>query len=126
VVALALATFACGNPAPPGVEGTGFTITILGNTFSPQRLEVPPDTTVILQNFDPYQHTVTSAASAGNFTFGGVNGVEFDTPPFTGIYPLYIPPSAPVGTVVPYFCRLHAGAMLNQGEIAVVASTPSE
>ena len=94
---------------------------IVNYTYLPQRLEVTPGTTIVILNEDQVQHSVTSTSTAGVFTYGTVNGLGFDTGPFTGTWTIAIPPTTPVGTVVPYFCELHAGAMLNQGEIAVVA-----
>ncbi len=122
----ALATLAAGwschgEPPPPVVGSSGHEITILDFVYTPQRLEVAPGTTVVVLNFDDFAHTVTSAATEGTYVFGGVNGVEFDTGSFTDSGAFTIPATAPVGTVVPYFCNLHLGTMQERGEVAVVA-----
>jgi plastocyanin len=113
---------ACGGGAPPSASSASApTLHIVNFTYSPQRLEVAPGASVIVLNEDPVQHSVTSAAAPGTFTYGTVDGLGFDTGPFTGARVISIPGTATVGTVVPYFCWLHAGAMVNEGEIVVVA-----
>jgi len=120
VVLLLLAACGGSTPAVPPAP-TGPSLHIVNYAYVPQRLEVTPGSVVVVINDDPVQHSVTSAAAPGTFTFGDVSGVHFDTGPFTGTRPIEIAADAPIGTVVPYFCWLHAGAMANQGEIVVVA-----
>ena len=50
-----------------------------------------------------------------------MNGVGFDTGPFLGTRSFTLPADAPVGTVVPYFCGMYRDAMLDAGDITVVA-----
>jgi hypothetical protein len=72
-------------------------------------------------NMDPFAHTVTSEAHEGDFVAGAVNGVAFDTGAFTGTMTITIPTTAPVGTVIPYFCNIHKAAMANRGVVTIVA-----
>ncbi|HZZ85494.1 MAG TPA: plastocyanin/azurin family copper-binding protein [Anaeromyxobacteraceae bacterium] len=101
-------------------------ITISGLAFSPLKLQVQPGDTVTVQNKDAMQHTVTSEAAPNAFTHSAVAGVSFDTGFFTGTATFTIPASAPVGTVIPYYCRNHTSTMATPtGEIDVVASVSS-
>lgn len=119
---LALAGSACSGEVATPPNGAGVAqLTIEAFAYSPVNLEVPAGGSVLVWNKDAVQHTVTSASAPGTFTFGSVNGVEFDTRPFTGWTDFTISADAPVGTVVPYFCRMHGSAMLNEGTITVVA-----
>jgi plastocyanin len=103
-------------------EGTITQVLVISNyRFSPERLPVVPGSAVLVRNEDHVAHTVTSAAAPGALEFGAVNGVAFDTPPFLGDSTISIPAEAPVGTIVPYFCRMHGAAMLNRGELEIVA-----
>jgi len=120
-VALLILAACGGGAAPRAPASLAPTLRIVNFTYSPQRLEVTPGASIVVLNEDPVQHSVTSAAAPGVFTYGTVNGLGFDTGPFTGARVISIPGNATVGTVVPYFCRLHAGAMVNEGEIAIVA-----
>ncbi len=89
----------------------GFYITIRGMAFSPAQLAVPPGGTVTVVNQDAMPHSVTSEASPGSFTKAAVSGVEFDTGAFQGQTTFPIPANAPNGTMIPYFCTVHKGAM---------------
>lgn len=88
------------------------TISIQNFTFSPLNLTVMPGQTVNVVNMDgSMPHSVTSEATAGAFTPGAVNGVSFDTGAFTGTASFVIPPNAPHGTVIPFYCTVHRQAM---------------
>ena len=101
-----------------------YVITILNYTYSPQHLAVPPNSAVLVRNFDDFVHSVTSTATPGSFVPGSVQGISFDTGVFLGDRIITIPETAPVGAVVPYFCIAHHGAMLDEGEIEIVAPAP--
>jgi plastocyanin len=113
-----------GFPSTGGTTGTGgtgttYTITIKNFAYSPSSLGVPPGATVTVVNQDTAPHSVTSESAMGNFTPGGVNGVSFDTGNFTaGTRTFTIPPSAPLGTVVPYYCAVHLSTM-PQGTVTI-------
>jgi hypothetical protein len=67
-------------------------------------------------------HSVTSEAAPGEFVPGSVGGVAFDTGAFTGDGAFTIPANAPPGTVIPYYCTVHKGAMTTpDGELRIVA-----
>ena len=113
-VVLALAS--CGGSSSGGGGGVGggapgFYITISGMAFSPAELHVPAGGTVTVVNQDAMQHSVTSEAASGDFTPGGVGGVQFDTGAFTGTRTFMIPANATNGTVIPYYCTVHKGLM---------------
>lgn len=107
---------ACGGSSSGG-GGTvnngapGFYITISGSAFSPAELDVPAGGTVTVVNRDAMPHSVTSEATSGAFTPGAVGGVQFDTGAFTGQMTFTIPAGAANGTVIPYYCTVHKGAM---------------
>ncbi len=100
-----------GSSAAPPPQASGFFITISGLAFSPLDLRVPPGATVTVLNQDGMVHSVTSEASPNAFVPGSVSGVSFDTGQFTGTRTFTVPQSATTGTVVPYFCTSHLGAM---------------
>jgi plastocyanin len=124
LVAVASASWACQGEPPPSVTSQAPVVTIVGSLDSPERLEVPPGATVVVENFDPLTHTVTSAAADGTYAPGGVNGVQFDTGPIAASAAFAIPADAPPGTVVPYFCSIHRETTQERGVIAVVEGTP--
>ncbi len=119
--AVALASCGSSSGSSSGTSGTsgggvtsgapGFTITIQGMAFSPLELSVPPGQTVTVVNMDAVPHSVTSEATPGAYTPGAVGGVQFDTGVFTGQRTFTIPANAPNGTVIPYYCMVHRGAM---------------
>ena len=103
-------------------DASGFYVSIAGLAFSPLQLAVPPGATVTVLNRDAEAHTVTSEAAAGDFTPGAVAGISFDTGPFTGRATFTIPPSAPEGTVIPYYCGTHLHTMVTPtGTIRIAA-----
>jgi len=114
---------ACGGYSAPANAGApGFSITIAGSAFSPLELAVPPGATVTVVNRDGMAHSVTSEAIAGDFKPGTVAGVAFDTKPFTGTATFTVPASAPDGTIIPYYCSTHLGAMATPtGTIRIAA-----
>jgi len=137
----ALAFVGCGdggggttNPPPPATGGGGgggggggksdggvtqtFEMSITNFAFAPAQLTVTPGSTVIVHNQDTVPHSVTSEQAIGYYSPGAVNGVSFDTGPFTGDASFTIPASAPQGTVVPYFCSVHTG-MMPEGSITI-------
>ncbi len=111
-IGFGLLTAGCGDDETDDASASGFFITIAGLAFSPLELAVPPGATVTVINRDADAHTVTSQAAAGNFTPGAVSGIAFDTGPFTGRTTFTLPPNAAEGTVIPYYCGTHLGAMV--------------
>jgi plastocyanin len=97
---------------PPSTPPGGAVITIQSFAFSPTELVVDPGATITVRNLDPEPHSVTSESAVGQFAPGAVNGVSFDTGPFSsGDRTITIPSSAPHGTVVPFYCSVHTSAM---------------
>ncbi len=122
-------TTATSNPSPtPTPTAAGRVITISGMAFSPVKLQVAPGETVTVEDRDSVPHTVTSETTPGAFTPGAVAGVSFDVS-LAGAgasASFVIPAAAPVGTVIPYYCRVHTSTMATPtGEIEVVASPSS-
>ncbi len=79
-----------------------------------------PGGTVTVHNNDSVPHSMTSESAMGNFTLGAVDGVTFDTGiiPAGGSASFTIPATAPSGTMIPFFCKVHTSAM-PQGTITV-------
>jgi hypothetical protein len=76
---------------------------------------------VTVRNADAAPHSVTSERAPDAFEPGEVAGIAFDTGPFTGERTFTIPPDAPAGAVVPFYCSVHRGSMRTpNGEIRVV------
>jgi plastocyanin len=122
LAALAFVTLACncGSSSSGGPN----TITISNFLFSPTTMAVAPGTTITVVNQDSMTHSVTSQDTPSAFTPGGVNGIIFDTGAFLGTASFTIPSTAPVGTVVPYYCAVHLSTMgMNQGTITVAGAT---
>ena len=108
-----------GTSSTGGTGGMTYTITIQNFAYSPSNLDVPPGATVTVVNRDTAPHSVTSESAVGNFTPGAVNGVSFDTGNFgAGTRTFAISPSAPSGTVVPYYCAVHLSTM-PQGTVTI-------
>jgi plastocyanin len=132
---IAVAALACGGsdgsssssptPAPTTPTTTsGFFITIQGLAFTPLNLHVPPGGTVTVVNNDAMPHSVTSQARVNTFVPGAVAGVQFDTGIFSGGTKTFtIPATAANGTVIPYFCRNHMGAMATPNGTVTVDSS---
>jgi plastocyanin len=105
--------------APP----SGFFITISGMSFSPLDLHAPAGATITVINRDAEDHSVTSEASPNAFTPAPASGVSFDTGAFIGTRQFTLPPNAPNGAVVPYFCTVHKAVMVTpNGSITIDAS----
>ncbi len=103
-----------------GDGGTNQAVIMISNfTFIPGNLTVSAGATVTVQNEDSVPHSVTSESTPGSFTPGGVSGVSFDTGPFTGTATFTIPSTAPSGTIIPYYCSVHRGAMKNSPTITI-------
>jgi len=111
----------CHAASTTGDTASGYLITIENYTFIPQHLSVPPGAAVIVLNLDPFPHSVVSSTAANSFVPGSVNGISFNTGPFMDDSAISIPADATVGTVVPYFCQIHEGAMLDQPDLTIVA-----
>jgi plastocyanin len=120
LVALGLLS-GCNAAVGPSPPPSGYLITIQNYTFTPQHLSLPPGAAVIVLNLDPFQHSVVSSTAEGSYIPGSVNGIAFNTGPFMNDAAISIPADAKVGTVVPYFCQIHEGAMLDQPDITIVA-----
>lgn len=111
-----------GGPSPAPSPPSEAVLTIQNLTFSPANLAVRPGQTVRVRNLDAMTHSVTSQTEPNTFVPGAVAGVSFDTGNFTGETTFVLSPSAPVGTLISYFCRTHPGSMANTGVITVRAS----
>ena len=121
LAAIALGVLVC-DCGSSGSSNSADTITISNFLYSPSNLSVKPGTTITVVNQDSTAHTLTSQSALGDFTKGAVSGVEFDTGSFTGTTTFTIPSTAPVGTVIPYFCTIHKSTMgMGQGQITIVA-----
>lgn len=104
---------------PPTTPPGAVVITIQSFAYSPADVTVDPGGTIVVRNLDPEPHSLTSESTMGAFTPGAVNGVSFDTGVFTSSErTLTLPSTAPHGTVVPYYCSVHTGAM-PQGHITI-------
>ena len=124
VISLASCGSSGGGGGSSAMGGSpGFYIAIRGMAFSPIPLAAPPGATVTVVNQDAMDHSVTSEAASGTFTPGAVGGVQFDTGPFTGQHTFVIPADAVDGTVVPYYCTVHKGAMATPNGSIRVDST---
>ncbi len=103
---------ACGSTPSAANSGNTFLIVISSLSYIRQDLTVPPGATIVVLNEDPMPHSVTSEASADAFTPGAVAGVSFDASvPSNSQTSFEIPSTAPVGTVVPFYCSVHKNAM---------------
>jgi plastocyanin len=122
LVVLTGLTAACGSSTTTPAA-SAFNITISNFSFSPLNLTVPPGATVNVTNNDGLAHSVTSEAVPLTYTPGSVNGVSFDTGPFTGQTSFTIPSSAPNGTVIPYYCSVHKGAMNTRTALITVSTS---
>ncbi len=119
---LAACACACASDVTPASsQPNPYLIEISNFTDAPPQLSVPPGATVVVLNLDGVPHTVTSSSAPGTYAFGAVDGVAFDTGPFTQDGAFSIPSNAPVGTVIPYFCELHGQASAEAGTIVVAA-----
>ena len=105
---------------PTTATATATNIAIQNFAYVPSNVIVQPGATITVHNMDSVGHTLTSEAAMGNFTPGGVAGVSFDTGTIApnGTATFTIPSSAPAGTVIPFFCRIHLSGM-GQGQITV-------
>jgi plastocyanin len=106
--------------ADSGVSAVATHVTIQSFMYTPLQFTVAAGGSVTVQNNDSVPHSLTSEAAMGNFTLGAVNGVTFDTGiiPAGGNATFIIPATAPSGTVIPFFCKVHTSAM-PQGTITV-------
>jgi plastocyanin len=102
------------------ISATATLVTIQSFMYSPLNFTVAPGATVTVQNNDSVPHSLTSEAAMNNFTLGAVNGVTFDTGiiPAGGNATITIPATAPSGTVIMFFCKVHTAAM-PQGMITI-------
>lgn len=115
-------------PADGGITSSGtdggtasaLTLHIKGFAFSPETMTVPAGATVQVFNDDgATPHSVTSEARAGSYTPGAVSGVSFDTGIFTGTRSFTIAASAPQGTVIPFYCRVHGPMMVDAAKLQI-------
>lgn len=101
--------------------GTGpYTITIQAFAYDPANIDVPAGETLWVVNNDEEAHSVTSESKMGDYTLGAVNGVQFDTGNIDTNTRLKVvlPPNAPPGTLVPYYCSVHKATM-PQGTVTI-------
>ncbi len=121
--ALAALLLACGpatgTEAPAGSSDA--VVQIVDYTFVPPRITVAPGSAVLFLNLDGFQHAIATEAAAGSHVTAAAGGVSFETPPFTGSMTVTVPATAAPGTVIPFFCWLHPGASVGDGEIVVAA-----
>ena len=111
-----------GATANVTLPSTPYVITILNYTFDPADLSVPPGQTVLVKNLDDVDHWLQSSAAPGQYVHAAVGGLDLDLlVPARDERVFSVPADAVVGTVVPYFCRLSQGAMVNQGTITIAA-----
>lgn len=112
------------GPSTDGGPNDGTTILIQSFAYSPASLTVPAGTSITVINKDnDVPHSLTSESAMNKYTAGAVSGVSFDTGVITGSTAgtsatIVIPSTAPSGTVVPFFCRVHTN-MMPQGTITV-------
>jgi plastocyanin len=137
VLAIALALVGCGgsmtrdgDPATVSTNGVSANvpanvITISGMAFMPSRLQVLPGATITVRNLDLMSHSVTSEAAMGDFRLGAMAGISFDTGPFVGERTFTIPPTAPVGAVIPFFSTVDMSTMMTPDGTIEVMSDPS-
>jgi plastocyanin len=121
LVSVATLVLACGDEAPSAGPPAGSVLTIRNYEFLPHTLVVAAGAAVLVRNEDPFEHSVTSETAPGLYAPGAVQGISFDTGPFTGTRTIAIPASAAPGTVIPFFCTVHGAALANQGELVVGA-----
>jgi len=118
VLLASMAGSSCGLEMPSTPQGS-VVITIKDFVYSPADLTVDPGATIIVRNLDSEPHSVTSETAEGAFKPGAVNGVSFDTGSYSSSdRTITIPVGAPHGTVVPYYCSVHLGGMM-QGRITI-------
>ena len=118
----ALASCGAGATANVLLPSTPYVITILNYTFDPADLSAPPGATVLVKNLDNVDHWLSSSAAPGQYVHAAVGGLDLDLlVPARDERVFSVPADAVVGTVVPYFCRLSQGAMVNQGTITIAA-----
>lgn len=111
----------CSSTSTP--EAPGYYISIANGRFSPLDLRAPPGATVTVLNDDSADHSVTSESIAGAFRPGAVAGISFDTGAFSGSASFALPATAPKGTVVPFYCKVHTSAMATpNGTLTIDAS----
>ena len=114
----------CSGAGATALPSTPYVITILNYTFDPADLSAPPGATVLVKNLDDVDHWLSSSAAPGQFVHAAVGGLDLDLlVPARDERVFSVPADAVVGTVVPYFCRLSQGAMVNQGTITIAAPT---
>jgi plastocyanin len=91
-------------------------VTISSFRFAPDPIVVPAGATITFKNTDSTAHTATSEAASGDFTPGQVSGgFTFDTSNIGGgaMATMTVPSTVASGTVQPYYCKNHLGAMAN-------------
>ncbi len=102
------------------ISATAALVTIQSFMYSPLNFTVTPGESVTVQNNDSVPHSLTSESAMNNFALGAVNGVTFDTGiiPAGGSASFTIPATAPHGTMIMFFCKVHTSAM-PQGMITI-------
>ena len=110
-----------GGASSIDAAGTGpYMLTIQLIAYDPPNIDVPAGETLWVVNKDVEPHSVTSESKTDDYTLGAVNGVQFDTGNINANARLEItlPVTAPPGTVVPYYCKLHK-AQMPQGTVTI-------
>ncbi len=123
--ALALAVAGCGG-AGATADATGpstpYVITVSNYMEAPASLGAPAGATVLVQNFDDFDHWFSSSVAPGVYVHSAVGGFDLDLElPARGVRSFALPAGLAAGTVVPYFCRLHLKAELTAGSLTILA-----
>ena len=124
-LALTLAAAGCdGTGATADATGpsTPYVITVSNYMEAPASLGAPAGATVLVQNFDDFDHWFSSSVAPGVYVHSAVGGFDLDLElPARGVRSFALPAGLAAGTVVPYFCRLHLKAELTAGSLTILA-----
>ena len=124
-LALAVAVAACGGSgatADATGPSTPYVITVSNYAEAPASLGAPAGATVLVQNFDDFDHWFQSAVAPGVFVHSAVGGFDLDLElPGGAVRSFTLPAGLSTGTVVPYFCFLHQRAELTAGSLTILA-----
>ena len=124
-LALTLAAAGCdGTDGTVNATGpsTPYVIRVSNYTKDPASLGAPAGATVLVQNFDDFDHWFQSAIAPGVFVHSAVGGFDLDLElPGGAVRSFTLPAGLATGTVVPYFCFLPQRAELTAGSLTILA-----